>query len=900
MSKALAKIIALAVLSLAGVTSVYADVYGSISGVVRDSSGAPLPGVTVTATAPVLPKGRETITEKDGNYMFLKLPPSTYTVTANLAGMGSVKGTAIVAVDKDTALNLTLNPSMKESITVSGAAPIVDMKTTEVNRNFDEKTIERLPLPRTYQGLFQLAPGIADNNSFAPVAGGGRQENYFLLDGVSVTNPLFGYPSLLTSDANELDIADFNIKRGAFMPDTGRPGGMVINAVTKSGTNQIQGAIRQESTPGSWGAKSKDPNLTTTTAKERTAANIGGPIWRDHVFGYASGRYEKTDVTGRVNFAGPIPDQKITTKEGFGKLTASPSSSQFVNLGYRHIPLTDPNEGIGATTLPERAEDEKHVNNVGTIDYNWSATNNTLVEAKVLRTDEKSNYKAQEDLGFKPTFNPNDIRHMGAVSILDPGGSGLYVAAGPYYVRSSDQNYKHNQVKAAVTQFFDLGGTNHQIKVGGTYEYGEEYLVRLSNGWGSLTLLSNGRWRSRYYAEQPPLQSYGTTYSAYVQDSISIGPRLNVNAGVLTDYDTFGQKKGSEDEKFLTFNWGSQIQPRIGFNYNLRANAGDKIYVNFARYSLMDQKNTARGLGPLGLSQGQALFDGKTGALISDNPRALGFGSPVLPGTKPTYTDEYLAGYASPLGSLWSLDSFFMHRDTKHFIEDFPTTPPDNDFVAGNLANAKRRYYGVTFDLNRRFANRWSADINYTWSRLYGNAEWDYAGGIYTTSSYLEDGPGRMVEDPNRWGALVQNRTHVFKAFASYEVIPRLNIGAYLRAQSGAPWQAMGRDWPCGCFGRYLEPAGSHRTPSWTNLDLSASYGVAVGPTRATFELRALNALNKQTALTVDQVPFLDPPIYLDGPPWIDQANKQPNPTYGKPTSYASPRRYIASVRFDF
>ncbi|HSP35641.1 MAG TPA: carboxypeptidase-like regulatory domain-containing protein, partial [Thermoanaerobaculia bacterium] len=206
MSNALAKSIALAVLLLGCVTSVYADVYGSISGVIKDRSGAVLPGVTIKATAPVLPKGRDTVTEADGAYSFMKLPPATYTVTASLAGMGSVRATALVQVDKDTTVNLTLNPSVSESITVSGAAPSVDMKKTEVNTNYDEKTIERLPLPRTYQGLFQLAPGIADNNSFAPVAGGGRQENYFLLDGVSVTNPLFGYPSLLTSDANELDI----------------------------------------------------------------------------------------------------------------------------------------------------------------------------------------------------------------------------------------------------------------------------------------------------------------------------------------------------------------------------------------------------------------------------------------------------------------------------------------------------------------------------------------------------------------------------------------------------------------------------------------------------------------------------------------------------------------------
>jgi hypothetical protein len=900
--KAFARCIAVATFLLAGAVNVYADVYGSISGAVRDNSGSALPGVTVNVTGAVLPKGRDTVTDSSGNYSFLKLPPGTYTVNATLAGMGNARGNATVVVDQNTTLNLKVSPTVSETLTVTAGAPIVDMKKTEVNFNYDAKMIERLPLSRTYQGLFQLAPGIAENNSFSPVAGGGRQENYFLLDGVSVTNPLFGYPSLLTSDANELDIQDFNIKRAAFSADTGRPGGMVINAVTKSGTNQLAGAVREEWIPGSWAAKAKDSSFQANTTRSRTAANIGGPIWRDHVFGYASGRYERATVSKRTNFAGAVPDQTVSVKELFGKLTATPTSSQFIALGYRRIPQDQPLEGISTYTLPERAEDEKHTNTVATLDYNWSASNSTLVEAKLLRTGEASSYDARTNLGFKPAFDPKNLRRMGAVTIPDPAGSGVQVAAGGYYVRHSNQDYKHNQVKAAVTQFFDFGGMNHQVKAGGGYEYGEENLLRLSNGWGTISDIGNNRLRARYYPDQPPLLSFGKTYSAYVQDSITVTPRLNVNLGVLANRDSYGQEKGDRKITFLTFGFGKQLQPRIGVNYNLRANAGDKVYVNFARYSLMEQKNTARGLGPLGLIQSRAIFDATTGALISDRPSSADTGNAeVLPGTKPTYAQEYLLGYATPLGGLWSIDAFGMYRDTKHFIEDYPLTMPDEDFVAGNLVNAKRKYYGVTFDLQRRLANRWSADVNYTWSRLYGNAEWDYAGGIYTTASYLQDGPGRMVEEPNRWGALVQNRTHVFKAFGSYEVIPNLNLGGYFRYQSGAPWQAMGRDHPCGCFGKYLEPAGSHRTPSWSNFDVSASYGFPLrGSTRLYFEARVLNFFDKQTVLTVDAVPYLDPPIYLDADPWIRQGTTKPNPNYMKPTSYASPRRFIAMVRLDF
>lgn len=902
--KAFAKSFVLTASLLVCASTLYADVYGSISGVIRDNSGNPLPGVTVTATTPTLPKGRDVVTESGGSYSFQKLPPGTYAVTASLTGLGTTRGTAIVAVDKDTTLDLALSPTVTESITVSAATPAVDMKSTEVNFNYDAKTIEKLPLPRTYQGLFQLAPGIAAGTGFAPVAGGGRQENMFLLDGASVTNPLFGYVGIGNTDTNELDIADFNVKRAAFSAEFGRSTGMVVNAVTKSGTNEIQGAIREEYQPGSWTSTAKDPNFSSQTDRSRTAANIGGPIWHDHIFGYASGRYETINTANRKNFFGPVPDEKQKIKEFFGKVTVSPTSSQFLSVGYRHIPLTDPNYGIGTYDLPEVAYTFDNTNRVATADYNWNATKNTLVEAKVMRSSEANHFVAHTDLGFKPAFNINDLRHMGAVQFLDPGGSGQLVNGGAYYVRLSTQDYKNNDNKIAVSQFFDFGGMSHQVKAGVGYNYGEEHLSRLSNGWGIITVLSN-QIRADYYPDQPPLLGYGKTYSAYVQDSITVSPRLNVNIGVLADKDDFGQKWNNTDLTFLRFGWGDEIQPRVGINYNLRANSGDKIYANYGRYSGMEQKSTARGLAPHTIILSRALFNPVTGALISDTPRSgASFNAVILPGTKPTYTDEYLVGYASPFASLWSLDSFAMFRDTKDFIEDFPQPFPDGDFFASNIP-AKRRYYGVTFDLARRLANRWTTDINYTWSRLYGNYDFDVpgGGGTYNTASAIDDGPGIMVTDPFRYGPLLNNHTHVFKAFGSFEVIPDLNIGAYYRFQSGTPYNSLGRDVPYQGFRRYLTAVGTYHLPSWQNVDLIASYGLGLARgLRVTLEGRVLNALNKQTPLSVDRRLYFDPAVETSTPPYYiaPQGTTQPNPAFGTPTSYADPRRYIASVRLDF
>ena len=165
--------------------------------------------------------------------------------------------------------------------------------------------------------------------------------------------------------------------------------------------------------------------------------------------------------------------------------------------------------------------------------------------------------------------------------------------------------------------------------------------------------------------------------------------------------------------------------------------------------------------------------------------------------------------------------------------------------------------------MNRRLANRWTADINYTWQRLYGNYDFDVpgGGGTYNTASAIDDGPGIMVTDPFRYGPLLQNRTHVFKAFGAYEVIPNLNVGAYYRFQSGAPWNALGRDVPYQGFRRYLNPVGTFHTPAWQNIDLLASYGLGLGRgMRVSVEGRVLNVLNKQTVLTVDRKQYFDFP----------------------------------------
>jgi outer membrane receptor protein involved in Fe transport len=127
-----------------------------------------------------------------------------------------------------------------------------------------------------------------------------------------------------------------------------------------------------------------------------------------------------------------------------------------------------------------------------------------------------------------------------------------------------------------------------------------------------------------------------------------------------------------------------------------------------------------------------------------------------------------------------------------------------------------------------------------------------------------------------------------------------LMLGAFVRMQSGTPWNARGRDSQSStAYLNYLEPAGTNRNPTWTNVDFLASYRFKLRESTAvTVEARVLNLFDAQTQTSTDVRKFLDFNS-IPVPPYIGEY-RQANPTFGTPNGLAPPRRFLAAVLVDF
>jgi hypothetical protein len=232
---------------------------GTISGTVKDSSGAVLPGVHVVVLNEETGISRTLETNADGRYSAQSLSLGNYRVTGTLQGFQTEARTGIVlTVGREEVVDLSLGVgTVTQTVDVTGEAPLVESTTASLGSLVDDTTIRALPLNgRSYDQLALLQPGVVATDSGAPngsplqlgsgkrfTVGGQRPfSNLFLLDGTDINDQGNGTPGGAAGTNLGVDtILEFKIFTNSFKAEYGHSSGGIITAVTRSGTNSLHG-----------------------------------------------------------------------------------------------------------------------------------------------------------------------------------------------------------------------------------------------------------------------------------------------------------------------------------------------------------------------------------------------------------------------------------------------------------------------------------------------------------------------------------------------------------------------------------------------------------------------------------------------------------------------------------
>ena len=389
-----------------------------LTGVARDASGGVLPGVTVEAASPALiEKVRSVITDSNGVYRIVDLRPGIYTVSFTLPGFNTARregvelsGTATFTVDAELRVG-----AVEETVTVTGAAPTVDVQTSTKGRVIDSAVIDTIPTGRSFMTLGVLIPSV--NSSSVDVGGnqggvqgslaahGGRTADQRILMNGQPINDLQTASAGQTGEVpNTGAFQEIAIDFGGVSAEQ-MSGGVWINLIPKDGGNTFSGSefytyANEHMASSNFTQRLKDLGLRGNSYLKKTwesNTNVGGPITQDRLWFFASGRlqsaqnyvadmyynrneFDPTKWTYEPDLSRPARNDN-STGDGRVRLTwqATPVHKFAFGIGnnvYCRCP-----QNVSATAAPESASDRRQ-NNQMQINLEWKAplTNRVLAE----------------------------------------------------------------------------------------------------------------------------------------------------------------------------------------------------------------------------------------------------------------------------------------------------------------------------------------------------------------------------------------------------------------------------------------------------------------------------------------------------------------------------------------
>jgi Carboxypeptidase regulatory-like domain len=612
-----------------------------ITGTVRDTSGAVLPGVSVEASSPALiEKVRTTVTDGSGQYRIIDLRPGVYAVTFSLQGFSTVKRDGIELAGSFTAnVNAELRVgSLEETITVTGESPTVDVQATTRQRVLDEEIISTLPTGRNQFNLGVLIPGMGVSG--APDIGGSvgfdaatvltihgsKNDNQRLTqNGVVMNAPVAGgYGG--GNDPNPTATQEFTIDYSGISAEAAE-GGVRINFLPKDGGNDFRGTVFASFANDNLQSDNVTPELLARGLKYGNPIDrnwdvnpgFGGPIRPDKLWFYGSYRnngawnfvpgmfYNKNTNNPDAWTYEPDPSQPISRQHSYysttARLTLQATQQNKLAFSYQGQIYCQCANGVSATVAPE-AGYERRWPMMNNFVMEWTApvTNRLLLEAVGLHSEQR--WAHNEMWITKQMFGQEGIDSR-MISVTDTGGAipGLMYRARDSYLHGGNSFTNTRAALSYVTGASALK-TGFNINTGHNgpnYTYSLQPIsYRFNNGVpNQLT----------QRADDFTVLSEYTEFGAFIQEKLTMR-KLTLNLGARYDHyrnlfpaQTIGPTV-LDPSRNLSFpetpnlRW-HDLTPRLGASYDLFGTGKTAVKVTLGKYLQGMPNGVAESVNPI-------------------------------------------------------------------------------------------------------------------------------------------------------------------------------------------------------------------------------------------------------------------------------------------------------------
>lgn len=605
-----------------------------IAGVVRDTTGAVLPGVTVEASSPVLIEKVRTVTTDDaGQFRVVDLRPGVYTVTLTLSGFSAVRREGIELTANFTAsINVELRVgSLEESITVTGESPVVDVQSSQQQLVMTRELLDSVPTGRSLWAYGQTVPSIA---MAAADVGGSRSVQYIgmsahgsfhadnahTIDGMSIKS--LEANGQWTAYHNTAMFQEVSYETTGSGADTSGAG-VGIRLIPKEGGNTFSGQVFLSNIPGRWGSNNETPDLIARGLQRAGQVHrifdynpsLGGPILQDRLWFFSSYRYWGADTFLNNSFynldrthATYVPDltrQSLddnTLKSGMTRLTFQ-MSPQHKLAAY--LDRTSKWRGGEGTPLDaQEATGVRYPRNYYTAQakYTGTLTNRLLVEGGLAISHWTwSQWDRQPNVS--ETAIPRTDRTLGtrwsAPNRPNQAQSPARYRKGPRYVLGGWMSY--------------VTGT-HRFKTGVSWDFGTAESTSRLGEPGVVDLIQEyrlGRPESVVVFNTPLYFANRLNYdlAVYAQDSWTID-RLTLSPGVRVEWlnseirpQVAGAGRFVPAREFAREPcmpcWGPDISPRVAAAYDLFGDARTAVKASVGKYMRSEATLFAENYNPM-------------------------------------------------------------------------------------------------------------------------------------------------------------------------------------------------------------------------------------------------------------------------------------------------------------